>query len=413
MQEQEKPLLSICIPTYNRAGLLRETLDILADQLQHNPSFEIVVSNNCSSDNTIEVLEDFKKGWEKFRYITQPKVLALMENLATSMQLARGKYLYTLSDDDRLIIKSLLNAITLMEQQPNIVGVFGGHEECDGKANLSTTYKKVEKTVIFPKGFGSKKEIVGKMGRLWHPVIRTEICHRFCLASYNKYAWGYWQFASQMLDHGSIAVIPDIFYQHLHTKVRAESDLTEGWYHDMYRSDFETFIGEMGQGSTDNLLYVSRKASLAYIQGAKWAMLKGEWINARRFLLRARAYGMYKEKQLRELEQSCLLRIVAERLGNFLMVIPAVQRVVVEEHPVSEMVSSFLSEILPEIDICKVTQDELLSRPTQPQEAILAWDYSTLSLRSEKFQEDPLRQHALMDIVSTCRITNATLQFDL
>ncbi len=65
MQKTNQPLLSICIPTFNRAEILRETLAHLAETL--DTSIEIVVSNNCSGDHTVDVLEDFKKKWERFR----------------------------------------------------------------------------------------------------------------------------------------------------------------------------------------------------------------------------------------------------------------------------------------------------------------------------------------------------------
>lgn len=412
MQKQDKPLLSICIPTYNRQEILRETLEFLADTLQ--PSYEIVVSNNCSSDHTIDVLEDFKKRWKRFRYITQPKQLVLMENLAASTLMAQGKYLYTLSDDDRLLIEGLHKAISMMEESPDIVGVFGGHQEWDQEEDrVIDTFKITNQVLVFPKGQRSKHEALHTTNRLWFPVIRTDICRRFCIIAYNKETWGYWQFTGKMLDHGKIAMIPDIFYKHAQTEPRAEYDLTEGWYHDMYRSDFEAYIGEMGRGTPENALFINRKTSLAYKQGVKFAALKGEWLKVRHFLLRARAYGLYEDEELIQLEKSHLLKMTAERLQNLLAVIPSLKRVVFEEHPISEMMSSFLVKILPGVDICQVTRDQLLNRPTKPEEAIIALDNLTLCKRSEKLEEDPIRQHALMDIFDTCRLTNAKLNLDL
>lgn len=49
----EKPLLSICIPTYNRAEYLAKSLDTLVCLPEFNSSeVEVVISDNASTDNT-------------------------------------------------------------------------------------------------------------------------------------------------------------------------------------------------------------------------------------------------------------------------------------------------------------------------------------------------------------------------
>ena len=53
-----KPLLSICIPTYNRAELLRSALLSLVPQVKESGGeVELVVSDNCSTDDTRRVVE--------------------------------------------------------------------------------------------------------------------------------------------------------------------------------------------------------------------------------------------------------------------------------------------------------------------------------------------------------------------
>ena len=54
-------LLSICIPTYNRAAYLEECLQSLIEsRIGYENSVEIVLLNNCSTDNTIDIIEKFK-----------------------------------------------------------------------------------------------------------------------------------------------------------------------------------------------------------------------------------------------------------------------------------------------------------------------------------------------------------------
>ena len=57
----EKPLLSICIPTYNRAELLRDNLEHIVSDPDFDDEVEIVISDHCSTDETRTVGEEYAK----------------------------------------------------------------------------------------------------------------------------------------------------------------------------------------------------------------------------------------------------------------------------------------------------------------------------------------------------------------
>ena len=404
MQNQDQPLLSICIPTYNRAEILRETLAHLVEI--SDPSFEIVVSDNCSSDNTIKVLEDFRNKWQRFRYITQAKGIDVMENCVAAALMAQGKYLYSFCDDDRIIIEGINDAVRMLEDAEDLVGVFGGCQEVDPKKGIVGTNRHTDKTLVFPKGSKSKMDVF-KLGRLWFPVIRTEICQRFCVTVYNKFSWGHWPFVGRMLDQGAIAVIPAIFYKHIHTEPRGEYNLTEGWCHDKYRADFELYMGESGQGKPENAMAVSLFAGNAYLQAVKFAKIKGEWLTGRNFLLRARAYGLVKDEELLSFEKLHLVQMVAEHLKTLVSLAPDIRKIVMEHHQISTAILPDLAKLLPKVEICQIDREGLLECPTKPDEFVIALDYKAIQDRGIKQQMDPLRQYSLMDAFENCRLIKA------
>ena len=94
------PLLSICIPTYNRANLLRETLAHLREVCSED--VEIVISDNCSGDDTQDAIRAFAPRFAHFRSFRQTENRGAVANFAAAMSAARGKYLYPLCDDDRI-----------------------------------------------------------------------------------------------------------------------------------------------------------------------------------------------------------------------------------------------------------------------------------------------------------------------
>ncbi len=101
--ETTKPLLTIAIPTYNRAGYLKELLSVLADQLRDEPRVELIISDNASPDETPSVVQDFVVRGLRVRYIRNAQNIGPDANFLQCFEQARGKYVWLFSDDDLII----------------------------------------------------------------------------------------------------------------------------------------------------------------------------------------------------------------------------------------------------------------------------------------------------------------------
>jgi len=92
---------SICIPQYNRIKFLRKSLDILENQEYSN--FEVVISDDCSSDHTKEVINEIKTAYSyPIIYHRFESNQGYDRNLRKSMELATGDYCFVLGNDDTL-----------------------------------------------------------------------------------------------------------------------------------------------------------------------------------------------------------------------------------------------------------------------------------------------------------------------
>ncbi len=99
MTNQETPLVTIAIPTYNRASsYLPFTLKSALDQSYRN--LEIIVSDNCSSDSTEQFLKSFSDS--RIRYIRHAENIGAPNNWNFCISEARGVYLLLLQDDDMI-----------------------------------------------------------------------------------------------------------------------------------------------------------------------------------------------------------------------------------------------------------------------------------------------------------------------
>ena len=87
-------LLSIVVPTYNRVGMLHQTVaSVLA---QDSDDFELVIVDDASEDGTWEYL----RGLSGVRAYRNPTRLGLAANWNRAISLSRGHYVFILQDDD-------------------------------------------------------------------------------------------------------------------------------------------------------------------------------------------------------------------------------------------------------------------------------------------------------------------------
>lgn len=97
MENNNRPLLSICIPTYNRAEILNNTLNALTSDPAFNNEIEIVISDNCSPDNTTEVCKKYTKIFPNVKYYRNEENVK-DRNFLTVLERAEGEYLKIIND---------------------------------------------------------------------------------------------------------------------------------------------------------------------------------------------------------------------------------------------------------------------------------------------------------------------------
>ncbi len=90
---KKRPLLSVCIPTYNRAEYLNQTLKSIVESDCFDEKTEIVVSDNCSNDNTEDICSIYVKKHPNIKYIKYQQPINLNINLIEALSLGTGHYI--------------------------------------------------------------------------------------------------------------------------------------------------------------------------------------------------------------------------------------------------------------------------------------------------------------------------------
>lgn len=110
------PLLSICVPTYNRAERLRVMLEATLPQVaEHAGKVELWISDNASPDHTPQVVEDARR-LGPINYSRNDTNIGLVSNvLKCATELARGEFVWVLGDDDLLRPNALARVLERLE----------------------------------------------------------------------------------------------------------------------------------------------------------------------------------------------------------------------------------------------------------------------------------------------------------
>ena len=119
-----RPLLSICITTYNRASWLAVSLENLVRILPTpSPDVEIVICDNASSDSTPQITEPFLHRPD-FRFVRNSKNVGMLGNLRVTAHHARGRYIWILGDDDLILPGSIERIVKIIRSRPDLALVY-------------------------------------------------------------------------------------------------------------------------------------------------------------------------------------------------------------------------------------------------------------------------------------------------
>jgi glycosyltransferase involved in cell wall biosynthesis len=131
MGTQRNPLVSVVTPVYNGEPYLRECIDsVLAQTYQH---FEYIILDNCSTDGTGEIAEEYRRKDPRIRVCSNDRLLPIIENHNKAFSLIDrdSKYCKVVSADDWLFPECLARLVELGEENPS-AGIVGAYQLSGG-----------------------------------------------------------------------------------------------------------------------------------------------------------------------------------------------------------------------------------------------------------------------------------------
>ena len=109
------PLVSVCIPCYNAQNTIERTIWSVLKQTYSN--IEIIISDNASTDKTVEVVRQIED--ERVRIFINETNLGMAKNFQAALSRASGKYIKCLCADDIITPDCIEKQVNVFLQHPS------------------------------------------------------------------------------------------------------------------------------------------------------------------------------------------------------------------------------------------------------------------------------------------------------
>lgn len=193
----KRPKISVVIPVYNAGAYLERSLLSLLNQTYND--FEICLVDDCSTDNSVDIIKSYVKRYNNIHYKVNDKNLGCGLTRRKAIEMASGEYISFLDADDYFDSTLFADIINIFNDNPKVdIVIFGSYKHQNGEyigqdlaeydyiiSNKEQAYREYMNGKYILQYNGNKiykKEIIDK----------HEYCEfRFCEDSTTTYKWLY------------------------------------------------------------------------------------------------------------------------------------------------------------------------------------------------------------------------------
>lgn len=352
--------LSICIPTYNRARFLERLLGLIADEYHFPFSYEVIVSDDCSPDDTADVVKRFAERGLPVHYFRCSKNLGYEKNLLSALHLARGELIIYLGDDDKLIDHGVVDAVAYMDANPGIGVCYTPsvtHDEVENK-DLARSFELSHNVVFQKRDFDTTLKFI--LSRHLFPetaIYRASVLHSVWVSR----SFCYWAFAylAHFLDQSAVAFRSEPFYiavvQSSIARDRppaGEEEVMRAW--DRYRGglDYMLFYGQK-RGSIATTPEVTRDFSewiqeftmIRMLVAARFWIASKNYLRAYELITRILSTGLLPNPELQHYINIVPRMAALQTLSHVTNSIAGVTDLIIHNLPNVEALASNLREM--------------------------------------------------------------------
>ena len=409
--------LSICIPTYNREAYLRNALEH-CEKYNFTFPYEIVISDNASTDNTTQLVEEFTAKGLPIHYHRRAVNGGSGPNLACAFHHAVGEYSIYLADDDFLVPSGVEAAMAYLDANPEVAACHAPwyfYDEIEDR-DLYQFYKIDENVKFEQRNFAAvfqficERHILPEIGIYRASALRsTWVPRDFCF-------WAF-SYLAHFLDQGAVAFLKQPFYRSVavskiapNRQQAGNDDVMTSW--DKYRGGLEYFLYI---GSKRGNLATTREARIVFEDLCKvftlnrmavafrfWAQRK-DFIKAYELYTRLAIGGMPDHPEVIHIRNSLPLMVAIQTLAYQVSATEGISRLMLSGVADRRSIEEMLRDLgLPaEVDVIEETagHDFALTKHTAVfiADATRHDEFVTLGYKPNLiFSEQDLIQHVII-----------------
>jgi glycosyltransferase involved in cell wall biosynthesis len=197
------PLVSIGLPVFNNQNLIRKAIQSITSQSFQN--WELIVSDNNSSDETVKIIEELIKSDDRIFLYKQKSNIGMYPNFKFVLDKARGKYFHWLAADDSRSKNFLDENISFLESNEAFVAscskkYIGGIDKIQ---NQNTNFS-IEHSIAFQR-ISYLLDNIWQSHSVYYSVIRTLVIKK-CQFLGEHFLAQDWIIDVHLAKHGKIAL---------------------------------------------------------------------------------------------------------------------------------------------------------------------------------------------------------------
>ncbi|MGE0875865.1 MAG: glycosyltransferase family 2 protein [Burkholderiales bacterium] len=397
------PLLSVCIPTYNRAKLL-------ARHLEHLRGFrlelEIVVCDNHSADDTPALAAEFAGTFRRFRYVRLAGRRHPHQCWDSALRAATGEFVYAIGDDDLVAEDGIAELIAMMQREPRILAAIGAQELRELETDRFIRVNRyVERTEVF--AWESRQALLERFAALEFPLMRRDVYQRGVLFD-GSHRFYQWSFVEAALRRGQVAITPVVSFVHyLHGNRLTHEHAASGDYiYFNVVSETESFVATLDCDQATRARILARQLSEWYAMYAGISRDVGQYCGARLLIRKGMAHDPARFQALaRDWDRDCLRPAMVELIRTRIAGAGEVRSIAIEEGPLANWLLEQLWDALGEdVDPIEVrTRAEMLDEGV-PEDGFAVFDQHPAGDPRMLRGHLPGRHCACADLLSTLRL---------
>lgn len=200
--ENKQPKVSIIMSTFNRSEIVKETIDSILNQTYQN--WEFFITDNGSSDDTSIVLEEYAAKDSRIKFLKNETNIYYGYHFKKWVELATGKYIARIDDDDIALPTRLEKQVKYMEENPEIA-LLGTYIAPFGDIEAKSWITEFD------------SDILSVAMHFYNPICHSSVMMRKGFLDEHKlnyntdalYAEDYWLWKDILINGGKIANYPE------------------------------------------------------------------------------------------------------------------------------------------------------------------------------------------------------------